>query len=70
MNILIIIIIIPILFYCFTKSKKETLEEYVNRKINEWKVTTYANNKFLFCIPYERIEKQREIFKKEYTYCE
>lgn len=62
------------LLTCCRYSKKEkkilTDEEIQNKAkimLNDWKVTIYANNKFLYRIPEAREKEQLNIFIKELT---
>ena len=56
--------------YCckYGKKHKLTNEEIKNKAtqmLNDWKVDTYANNRFLHKIPEERSRKQYKLFLKE-----
>lgn len=41
-------------------------EEWVDKKLNEWKVNILSENKYLHYIPNERVLEKRRYLKKEY----
>lgn len=43
----------------------EEIEDRAKEMLNDWQVTTYANNKFLHKIPEERRREQYNLFIKE-----
>lgn len=57
--------------YFFKKNVILNEEEWINQKLNEWKVQIFTENKYLQYIPNERILEKRRILKKQYEklYC-
>ncbi len=59
------------IFNCckYAKKHKLTNEKTIKNKaiqmLNDWKVDTYANNRFLHKITEERLRKQYKLFLKE-----
>ncbi len=52
--------------YLFKRSHYEDEDTWVNRKLNEWIVDKFSNNKFLSYIPNELITKRKNELKIEY----
>ena len=52
-----------------TKSdtKSETESEYIERRLNNWKVKMFSENVYLTCIPEKRILAERKRLQKEYN---
>jgi len=52
--------------YLFKNSVIYDEEIWVNKKLNEWKLEMYANNKYLNNIPIERIKQKKIELTKQY----
>ena len=52
--------------YLFKNSNIYDEEIWVNKKLNEWKLEMYANNKYLNNIPIERIKQKKIELTKQY----
>ena len=50
--------------YCFLNKEKE--EIWIDKKLNQWKVDLFSNNKYLNNIPIERIIEKKKELKKQY----
>lgn len=48
------------------KNSKESQQQYVTHKLNEWKVDLYTNNVFLVNIPSKAIYEKKIILEREY----
>ena len=55
------------IFNCckYGKKKNISIKNKAIQMLNDWKVDTYANNRFLHKIPEERSRKQYKLFLKE-----
>ena len=54
------------LYDYFFKKIVPNEEEWVDKKLNEWKVNILSENKYLHYIPNERVLEKRRSLKKEY----
>ena len=54
------------LYDYFFKKIIPSEEEWVDKKLNEWKVNILSENKYLHYIPNERVLEKRRSLKKEY----
>jgi hypothetical protein len=50
----------------FFKKQIEDEEKWINKKLNEWKLEMYANNRYLNNIPIERIKEKKIELTKQY----
>ena len=50
----------------FFKKQIEDEEKWINKKLNEWKLEMYANNRYLNNIPIERIKQKKIELTKQY----
>ena len=50
----------------FKGSRIEDEETWINKKLNEWKLEMYANNKYLNNIPIERIKQKKIELTRQY----
>jgi hypothetical protein len=50
----------------FKGSRIEDEEIWINKKLNEWKLEMYANNKYLNNIPIERIKQKKIELTRQY----
>ena len=50
----------------FKENDIEQEEIWINKKLNEWKLEMYANNKYLNNIPIERIKQKKIEFTRKY----
>ena len=50
----------------FKESHIEDEETWINKKLNEWKLEMYANNKYLNNIPIERIKQKKIELTRQY----
>lgn len=50
----------------FKGSHIEDEEIWINKKLNEWKLEMYANNKYLNSIPIERIKQKKIELTRQY----
>ena len=55
------------LFWDFINSFKSEInfEKEVEKRLDDWKISMYSNNKYLHYIPNERIVKQKNIIIEE-----
>ena len=49
------------------KDKKDDENEWIENKIQEWKLSLYTDNAFLTKIPMSRIIEKKQELKKEYA---
>ena len=50
----------------FKENDIEQEEIWINKKLNEWKLEMYANNKYLNNIPIERIKQKKIELTRKY----
>lgn len=48
------------------KDIKDDENEWIENKLQKWKLTLYSNNSFLMKIPMSRIIEKKQELKKEY----